>query len=73
MPNENEPLVPLLGLPDKNGFVEWCGERYEVPETLLLHEWAWMGVVDALDGCRVEPDGYCEHGTPSWLVAVAFL
>jgi|GEM_PF-3924423 len=21
-------------------------------------------------GCPVEPDGYCEHGYPSWLVAL---
>ena len=23
---------------------------------------------EATDGCRVEPDGICEHGQPSWLL-----
>ena len=26
--------------------------------------------VRASDGCWVEPDGVCEHGCPSWLIAV---
>lgn len=31
---------------------------------------AWMeeGGCEALDGCWVEPDGHCEHGSPSWLL-----
>lgn len=28
------------------------------------------GVVEALDGCRVEPDGTCPHGLPAWTVAL---
>lgn len=27
-----------------------------------------QGTVPATDGCRVEPDGKCEHGHVSWLV-----
>jgi hypothetical protein len=26
------------------------------------------GVIEATDGCSVEPDGTCEHGYPSWLL-----
>jgi hypothetical protein len=32
----------------------------------MVHE----GVVEATDGCDVEPDGMCEHGHPSWLLAM---
>jgi hypothetical protein len=28
------------------------------------------GIVEALDGCSVEPDGTCHHGYPSWLIAL---
>lgn len=34
---------------------------------------SWLsdtGRCEALDGCRVDPDGSCEHGFPSWLVYV---
>jgi hypothetical protein len=27
----------------------------------------------ATDGCFVEPDGYCEHQQPSWLLALGLL
>lgn len=28
---------------------------------------------EALDGCWVEPDGYCPHGHPSWLLSLGWL
>jgi hypothetical protein len=31
------------------------------------------GVVKAQDGCRVEPDGHCEHGSPSWLLVIGIV
>ena len=30
---------------------------------------AWDPECEATDGCIVEPDGYCEHGCPSILIA----
>jgi len=33
-----------------------------------LERWTMDSVVDATDGCQVEPDGVCEHGHPSWLL-----
>lgn len=30
-------------------------------------------VVEALDGCSVEPDGYCPHGYPSWLIFLGMI
>ncbi len=31
------------------------------------------GYCKALDGCRVEPDGSCQHGLPSWLKALHYI
>jgi hypothetical protein len=28
---------------------------------------------EATDGCWVEPDGYCEHGCPSWLLKLGLI
>ena len=39
----------------------------------VLEEWAAGEGCDAVDGCWVEPDGYCQHGTPSWLLAMGWL
>lgn len=36
-------------------------------------EYADLGVVEALDGCRVEPDGTCKHNYPSWLLALGYI
>jgi hypothetical protein len=39
------------------------------PTLDTLMKWSFDGVCDAIDGCRVEPDGTCPHGYPSWLLA----
>jgi hypothetical protein len=31
------------------------------------------GGCEAIDGCFVEPDGYCEHHQPSWLLALGLI
>ena len=31
------------------------------------------GDCEATDGCFVEPDGTCEHGQPSWLLALGLI
>jgi hypothetical protein len=31
------------------------------------------GGCEATDGCFVEPDGYCEHHQPSWLLALGLI
>ena len=28
---------------------------------------------EAIDGCYVEPDGTCDHGQPSWLLALGLI
>lgn len=40
-----------------------------IPSLRSLERWASDGVAKATDGCRVEPDGSCPHGRPSWLLA----
>jgi hypothetical protein len=36
----------------------------------LLRQFEEDGGCEATDGCWVEPDGYCEHGKPSWLLVL---
>ena len=41
----------------------------DVPDLDLIMEMVSDGVMEATDGCEVEPDGVCPHGHPSWLLA----
>ncbi|MFA5409977.1 MAG: hypothetical protein WC343_14485 [Bacilli bacterium] len=43
------------------------------PTETTLERWDNDGYCKALDGCRVEPDGTCEHGKPSWLIAMGMI
>ncbi len=43
------------------------------PTLATLNRWVGDGVAKAIDGCRVEPDGTCEHGCPSWLLALGYI
>ena len=43
------------------------------PSVRTLEKWLNDGGCKALDGCWVEPDGTCEHGTPSWLLALGLI
>jgi hypothetical protein len=31
------------------------------------------GTCQTTDGCEVEPDGYCEHGHPSWMLYLGLI
>lgn len=42
------------------------------PSIKTMERWMSDGVAKATDGCRVEPDGYCQHGKPSWLVKLGY-
>jgi hypothetical protein len=37
------------------------------PSGKTLMAWSMDSVCEATDGCTVEPDGTCEHGSVSWL------
>ncbi len=44
------------------------------PCMATLEEWERKGSHKAIDGCRgIEPDGHCEHGHPSWLLALGYI
>ncbi len=45
----------------------WPEPTDSAPDQEQIAEWATDSIVDATDGCSVEPDGVCEHGHPSWL------
>jgi hypothetical protein len=43
--------------------------KVKVPSIRTLEKYAWDGIAKTpVCGCRVEPDGYCPHGRPSWLI-----
>jgi len=49
----------------------------ETPDEWMsqLEEWVSDSICPALceDGCEVEPDGHCEHGHPSVLIAMGII
>ena len=47
--------------------------KVKVPSMKKLEYWSFDGVCETPDGCRVEPDGHCEHGYPSWLLILGFI
>lgn len=56
-----------------SGYTDYIRGQYpepttETPDMEELTYWMFDGVCEATDGCRVEPDGTCPHGYPSWLL-----
>jgi hypothetical protein len=48
-------------------------EGVEPPDTdELMDQISEQGTVMAacIEGCEVEPDGWCPHGKPSWLIVL---
>lgn len=43
------------------------------PDQDQLEEWVMDSVVEATDGCDVEPDGVCPHGHASWLLYLGLI
>ena len=43
------------------------------PSMKTLEKWSFDGFAKTIDGCRVEPDGICQHGMPSWLLALSYI
>lgn len=44
------------------------GKEVKFPSNRTLEKYNWESVAKTPCGCRVEPDGWCEHGNPSWLI-----
>ena len=47
----------------------WPEPTTDVPDVEMIFDMLDEGVCEATDGCEVEPDGVCQHGHPSWLLA----
>lgn len=43
------------------------------PSLHTMMRWMDDGVAKAVDGCKVEPDGCCEHGSESWLLRLGLV
>ena len=43
------------------------------PTMKTLEKWSMDGIAKSIDGCKTEPDGYCVHGLPSWLLALGYI
>lgn len=48
-------------------------ETVDEPSMDELEEMASEGIAQATDGCTVEPDGICQHGAESWLIALGWI
>lgn len=48
-------------------------KSHKPPSIRTMEKWVCNGVAKATDGCRVEPDGYCPHGKPSWLIQLGVI
>ena len=43
------------------------------PSISTLERWMSDCGCESIDGCWVEPDGTCEHGQESWLLALGLI
>lgn len=43
------------------------------PTLKTMERWVNTGIARATDGCRVEPEGTCPHGHPSWLLKLGYI
>lgn len=41
---------------DREGFIIWKGEEYEIPDMDQLERWVFDSVCEKPDGTRIEPD-----------------
>ena len=47
---------------------KWPAPKRPQPSPQTMTKWICDGVARATDGCRIEPDGSCQHGYPSWFI-----
>jgi hypothetical protein len=52
---------------------KWPEPTTEYPDDDTIEDWVYDSVVEATDGCEVEPDGICPHGYPSWLLYIGII
>jgi len=49
------------------------GKIMKEPSVKTMEKWLNDGGAKATDGCWVEPDGECPHGTKSWLLVLGLI
>lgn len=47
--------------------------RVKIPSIKTLEKYSYEGIAKTPCGCRVEPDGECSHGNPSWLIVMGLI
>jgi len=52
---------------------EIVGEVAKTPSMKSLEKMLENGIAKAIDGCKVEPDGTCHHGKPSWMLVLGYI
>jgi len=62
------------GIDKDKFFAKWPGvvQVNKMPGIKTLEKYS-DGISRALDGCKVEPDGVCCHGLPSWLIVAGLI
>lgn len=48
-------------------------KRTKQPSIPTMRKWMFSGIARATDGCKVEPDGECQHGKRSWLIELGVI
>ena len=43
------------------------------PTEEQMQDWLHDSICETPCGCSVEPDGYCRHGRPSWLIILGLI
>ena len=43
------------------------------PSVATLEKWSENGIAKSVFGAKVEPDGYGQHGEPSWMLAAGLI
>ena len=43
------------------------------PSLRTMNDWEAKGMAKAVGGCKVEPDGHCQHNAPSWLLVLGYI
>ena len=47
--------------------------RFKEPSLKTMEKWSFDGVAKSMLGKRVEPDGYDEEGSPSWMLVAGII
>jgi len=43
------------------------------PGIRTMETWISNGIAKTPCGCKTEPDGYCSHNRPSWLIVLGYI